>query len=108
MDIITPNESGLGPELTAHYTMLGKLPDGSVCGVHKLMFHWTMHIGLDDIGYADRYCFATEQLAQMAMILWNGDGDPQLWHKHPMTGRCRDPVTGMIWSEDEPAPVGRS
>ncbi len=102
MNFIDPSDSGLPTEITEHYTFLGKLEDGRICGIHRLLFHWTLHIGIDHFGYEDRYCYSSQPVALLDMIHWEGEGDPPThWHKHPATGRCRDPLTGEIWNESE-------
>jgi hypothetical protein len=79
------------PELRKEYTAIRQLPDGRWCGVHRLMYHWTLHIDIGDFGYEDRYCYNTEAQAYLAMMEWNGEGDPgHGWHRHPLTGRRRD------------------
>ncbi len=91
----------LDPEIIASYTFMRVLPDGRICGVHRLMFHWTVHIGLDHVGYEDRYCFLTEEMALKSLIEWNGEGDmPGDWHRHPKTGRRRNIETGEEWIAD--------
>lgn len=79
------------------YTLMKQLPDGRVCGVHRLMYHWTMHVNIDDIGWNDKYCFATRELAEKALLEWTGEGDPTGWHRHLMTGRRRNIATGEEW-----------
>lgn len=91
-------------EVKQHYTDMRTLPDGRLLGVHRLMFHWTVHIDIDEDGYDDRYCFATREMAQEAMNVWDGTGDMINWHKHPATGRRRDNTTGRIWDENDPDP----
>jgi len=86
--------SGMKPEdlpeeVTKHYRQFWILPDGRLCGLLRLLHHWTVHLDLDYVGYADRYCFMTPELAIEAMSLWDGRGDPINWHKHPSTGRVR-------------------
>ena len=81
-----------------HYTMTKTLDNGRLCGVTKLLFHWTLHIGIDDMGYQDRYCYDTQEAAEMALALWNGAGDPLLWHRHPKSGRRRDLKNGREWT----------
>jgi hypothetical protein len=78
------------------------LDDGRIIGVHRLMFHWTLHIDISDIGYEDRYCYHQLAAAIIDMHTWDGKGDPPgRWHKHPATGRRRNPDTGFIWHESE-------
>ena len=79
------------------YAALKILPDGRLCGVLPLLFHWTMHVDIDPIGYNDRYCYATRQLALDALEKWDGTADPQNWHRHPNTGRRKDLETGREW-----------
>ncbi len=86
----------LSDTVKGYYTKLKELPDGRICGVHRLLYHWTMHIGIDEFGYSERYCFQTREMAETAMHAWDGTDDPILWHRHPDSGRRRDPVTGVI------------
>jgi hypothetical protein len=69
--------------------------DGTYVALHRLMFHWTMLIGLidDETGYDDRYCYDTEQRAMDAVAEWcerGWQGEPIGWHRHPPSGRRRD------------------
>lgn len=91
------------PTRRSDYTTTRWVPNIGWCGVHRLLYHWTVHCGITPIGYEDRYCFATEAQATSSMNEWDGEGDmPGEWHKHPKSGRCRDPKTGDIWHESEP------
>lgn len=74
------------------YPVLWHDPREGVCGLHRLMFHSTVHVGIDAVGYRTRYCFATPDLAMRAFDEWNGEGDPDYWHKHPDSGRMRERV----------------
>lgn len=85
------------PNVLTHYDAIRDLPDGRTIGVTRLLFHYTMQIDIDSFGYADRYCFATKELAMKAFEEWSGVGDPEGWHRHPSTGRRRDLVTGKEW-----------
>lgn len=65
------------------------------CGVRRLMFHYTLHIGIvgDRAGYIDRYCFADRPRAEAAVEEWRSrgfTGEPVGWRKHPSTDRCRN------------------
>lgn len=87
------------------YIATKQLPDGRWIGVRRLLYHWTLHIDIDDTGYSDRYCFNELSDALTCLNEWDGQGDPShRWHKHPASGRRRDPETGLIWSEREPDP----
>lgn len=79
------------------YTYIVVLPDGRVCGVHRLLYHWTLHVDVHEDGYQDRYCYASEDSAISALLTWNGVGEPTGWHRHPKTGRRRNLGTGEQW-----------
>ncbi|MBY3433289.1 hypothetical protein HFN89_03805 [Rhizobium laguerreae] len=87
----------LPDHVTDSYIDLKQLPDGRYIGTVRLLYHWTMHIDIDDVGYADRYCFATYELAKKAFDEWSGVGDPEGWHRHPTSGRRKDLATGREW-----------
>lgn len=89
----------LPDHVVTSYIDLKQLPDGRYIGTLRLLFHWTMHVDIDDVGYADRYCFSTYELAKAAFDVWSGEGDPDGWHRHPKTGRRRDLATGKEWIE---------
>lgn len=41
-----------------------------------------------ELGYEDRWCYVHDR-AFRALQAWNGEGEPQGWHRHPRTGRRR-------------------
>ncbi len=41
-----------------------------------------------ELGYEDRWCYVHGH-AVKALQAWNGEGEPQGWHRHPRTGRRR-------------------
>lgn len=97
MKLVSAQEAGLPDYATCYCKYLGLLPDGRVCGVHRLLYHWTLLVDLNPIGYEDRYCYETEAGALSALLEWAGDGEPKGWHRHPTSGRRRDPVRGKEW-----------
>jgi len=42
------------------------------------------------LSYTDVYCYLTPARALEAMRAWNGEGEPDGWHRHPQTGRRRE------------------
>jgi len=72
-------------------TEVKEISPGIYAAVKPLLFHWTMIIGMigDTSGYSDRYCFANKPLAENALKLWDGQGEPIGWHRHPASGRRR-------------------
>lgn len=91
------NPEDLAEEVRRSYHSFKSLPDGRLCGIMKLLFHWTIHVDIDPVGYGDRYCYQTLDLAVEAMEKWDGTGDPDNWHRHPKSGRRRDLETGREW-----------
>lgn len=89
--------ASLDEETVRSYTDIRELPDGRVIGVLRLLLHWTIHVDISPIGYEDRYCYATYDLAKMAFEIWDGTGDPVLWHRHVNSGRRRNLQTGEEW-----------
>jgi hypothetical protein len=95
-----PYEVELDDEVRAYYTDARHLPDGRCIGTMRLLFHWTIHVDIDPQGFwSHRYCFATYELAKRAFDEWDGTGDPDYWHRHPASGRRRDPATGRVWMD---------
>lgn len=84
--------TGMPWDLAEHYPVLWHDPEVGVCALHRLMYHWTVHVGLDCVGHRTRYCYATDWLAAADFDEWNGVGEPSYWHKHPDSGRYRDKV----------------
>jgi hypothetical protein len=99
MKVLTFNSSAALPvEVSKMYRAMGQLPDGRYCGIHRLLYHWTLHVDVHEMGYEERYCYETFEGAMMALMNWDGKGDPEGWHRHPTTGRRRAP-DGHEWVE---------
>lgn len=41
------------------------------------------------LSYDDRWCYHGFDAAKRALESWNGEGEPQGWHRHPPSGRRR-------------------
>lgn len=67
------------------------LPNGRWAAVWKLMFTHAVVIGTigDETSIDDRWCYKDYASAKAALDAWNGSGEPEGWHRHPMTGRRR-------------------
>ena len=72
-------------------TEVKDIGNGLYAAIKPLLYHWTMIAGeIGDIfGYEDRWCYATQELAEKALREWDGNGEPTGWHRHPATGRRR-------------------
>lgn len=64
--------------------------NGRTAGVHPFLFTWAIVSDFDRAGYGDRWCYHTLQDALAAFQDWDGEGEPQGWHRHPDTGRRVD------------------
>ena len=55
------------------------------------MFTTAIAVALDgDLhSVADRWCYHTPSSAKSALDAWTGEGEPDGWHRHPMSGRRR-------------------
>jgi hypothetical protein len=56
---------------------LRKLPTGEWVGLRDFMFTTGLLVGVDMTGYRTRYCYAKEDDALQALLLWDGTGDPE-------------------------------
>jgi len=67
------------------------LSDGTYLGIKPLVFHWTLIRGdmFDPIGFTERYCMKTEQIARMALTLAEDETKIYGWHKNAITGDTR-------------------
>lgn len=90
----------LPDNVKAEYYALRVLPDGRVIGVRRLLYHWTLHVDIDWVGYRDNYCYETRYRAMVGLNEWTGADDPPGgWHRHTATGRRRpdgDPAQEYI------------
>jgi hypothetical protein len=73
------------------YWHVRKLPDGSYVGLFKFLYTWAICWDLHPGGYEDRWCYPSYCDAKAALDAWDGEGEPQGWHRHPPSGRRRTP-----------------
>lgn len=66
-----------------HYYDLKVTPGRGICGLRDFIFTTGLCYGLDETGYAGRYCYHTEKEAEDALHVWNGADNPTgNWIKH--------------------------
>lgn len=74
------------------YLHIKEIPGNRYVAIYSLMFTHAIIIG--DIGdnyvFTDRWCYHSMYAAKKALEAWNGEGEPEGWHKNPRTGRNRD------------------
>jgi hypothetical protein len=68
------------------------IEEGRYVCIMPLMFTHAIIVGR--IGqmsvYDDRWCYSSYDKAKAALDAWDGKGEPEGWHRHPMTGRRRE------------------
>lgn len=64
-------------ELTENgYLFLRIIPGKGICGLSKMLYTVGVVYGLDYFGYDGRYCYGSWAEAALALVQWNGQGDP--------------------------------
>ena len=58
------------------YTPAKMLTNGEWAGVHDYHYTASISVGIDACGWRTRYCYETRQLAEAALLIWDGIGDP--------------------------------
>lgn len=83
------------------YEQVRPLSGGRWAGIMRFMFTYAIIVGRmgDECGYDDRWCYKTYLGAFTALEAWDGEGEPEGWHRHPTSGRRRtegDPDTEYV------------
>lgn len=71
------------------------LPDGRILELCPMMFGNVRLMitlpELDGVCWDDAWCFQAESVSEawIALLTWDGEGEPVGWNKHPMSGRFR-------------------
>ena len=73
------------------YTDAKPIGDGRYAALLPFLFTHAIIVGrwANKWTYEDRWCYATPALALEAFHKWDGQGEPDGWHRHPPTGRRR-------------------
>lgn len=68
------------------------LPEGHWVAIAPLLVTHAIISGRigDRLGYDNRWCYGSYEKAKAAMDEWSGVGEPEGWHRHPLTGRRRN------------------
>lgn len=74
------------------YLHIKQIPGNRYAAIYPLMYTHAIIIGNigDKYGYNDRWCYHSIYAAKEALDAWNGEGEPEGWHRNPRTGRRRD------------------
>lgn len=67
------------------------LPDGRMLGCLRLIYTTKLVVAsrVGSYTYDDGWCYDGPLRAVAAMAEWDGEGEPDGWHRHPSTGRRR-------------------
>lgn len=91
--VATPDYEQL---LAMGYTDITVLPNGDYACIFKFMFTYAILFGMNAWGYEQRWCYHSYEAARAALTAWDGEGDPDGWHRHFPSGRRRDEA-GNEW-----------
>jgi len=74
------------------YTDIRMLDIKRYAAIFRFAFTHAIIVGQigDQCGYEDRWCYSTYDQAKAALDAWNGYGEPDGWHRHPISGRRRN------------------
>ena len=78
------------------YTDITILPNGEFACIFKFAYTYAILFAMTAWGYEQRWCYHSYESARQALTAWNGEGDPEGWHRHMPSGRRRND-TGAEW-----------
>ena len=85
------------------YYCCKQLPTGEIAGLHDMLFTVGLMVGIRQHEYRTRFCYPDRASARLAIMSWNGDGDPPgPWIKEKPVGR-QNPLFQGIPITQEPA-----
>lgn len=80
----------------------GFLADGRIVDVLPLLYGGAVNVGpAGSPFYDDRWDYDDYAVATLAAIEWDGEGEPQWWIRHLLTGRRRSPSSEEQWKGAE-------
>jgi hypothetical protein len=69
-------QASVNPGWMKEYLLIRTVADGRVVGVAPMLSTVGLFVGLNEYGYAYRYCYPTLQEAVIAFARWDGIGHP--------------------------------
>jgi hypothetical protein len=68
------------------------MPSGECAGIRRMIFTWSLCLGLDECGFRTRFCYDDGGDAIIALATWDGAGDPPgNWIKEKGYGERTNP-----------------
>jgi hypothetical protein len=58
------------------FVSVKQLKNGEWIGISRMLYTWGLCVGLDKFGYKKRYCYERLSDAVGAVLLYEGEGDP--------------------------------
>lgn len=86
-------QKGMHSALVRHLDGEPGDPAARYVAVVPYLFTWGVIVGRYDtalICFDDRWCYHSVGAAVAAAHAWDGQGEPEGWHRHPRTGRRRE------------------
>jgi len=77
-------------EIEKDLLQITTFPNGRKAGLMRFMFTWAIVADFNLAGYDERWCYKEFSTAAGALKDWDGEGEPEGWHRHPLSGRRRD------------------
>jgi hypothetical protein len=74
------------------YTDYVQFANGRDACITRMMFTCAILSDLVEYGHGDRWCYESREAAMIALFAWEhrgGEGEPNGWHRHPISGRRR-------------------
>lgn len=71
------------------YMNYTRFANGRDAAITKLIFTYAILADITEWGYGDRWCYHTYLDALLALTEWDGQIEPDGWHRHPDSGRRR-------------------
>lgn len=70
--------------------------EAGVVAITRLMYTHAILAEIHPWGYERRWCYHSYDAARAALDAWDGTGEPDGWHRDPVTGRRRD-LDGRVY-----------
>lgn len=73
------------------YLLPTPIEGGRYMAIAPFMFTYAIITGEmgDRTSMGDRWCYKDRRAAEEAFHAWDGQGEPEGWHRHPASGRRR-------------------
>jgi hypothetical protein len=73
--------------------------NGRDAAIQYYVYTYAIVADITECGHGERWCYLSLPRARAALAAWNGDGEPDGWHRAPYSGRRRpdgDPAREVV------------